>query len=86
MYTTHTHIYIYIKHTEYIYIHTYIYTYIHRYNIVNFYQIEYFSSKKYFFLLELNAFLADRMLSQIEYSKDPGENHPKTCILPGDLN
>ena len=39
-------------------------------SIVNFYQIEYFSSKKYFFLLELNAFLADRMLSQIEYSKD----------------
>jgi hypothetical protein len=51
---------------------------------VNFYQIEYFSSKKRVFLVELNAFLADRMLSQIEYSKDTGKNHPKTCILPGE--
>jgi hypothetical protein len=56
----------------------------HQQSIVHFYQIEYFSSKKYFFLVELNAFLADRMLSQIEYSKDTGKNHPKTCILPGE--
>jgi len=28
-------------------------------------------------LIELNAFLADRMLSQIEYSKDTGKNQDK---------